>query len=1506
MKQRFTRSLAVAALAVGLLLPAQRAEAVPPVLDPAGTVANAGFNARPNNASPIYMNRNQILVRITGCEYSARVTNVSNPWTDLLCDDGSGTNPRHWIGSGMGFVENIVNEQLLAATADTSTFGGVAPYDHLDPVAEPMFRNYVDLVLKRILDADTLTPVDFDPATFRMVDHFNPSTTLPVGLTCTGAAAPTARDTNCDGVEGGWEFGPFSLLSLGCVALPVIGDVCVNTYLINVDPNQRKQFGAPGLYPLGTTYQTAGGDAVPALTWVNNIAAPLVSFDSYDPNNQATTSHLFIAGQAQYGKSFDAEILGCDGPILSAESGTAGDKMCNANSYRDDDDGLYVELALTNFKLGLLFEPPFTDSAYGTSAESLSVYGAGANHRHSQVRNIRDIPENGVAAATFPCPDGTAITVVDESSTDYDPACDLSRYLKATGEAMIPLVRVGASLRIVSTYNYFAPVDTGPQTTTGYSITLGLELQSLELDAQFQFAFFAGPYCTDAVRGQDYTGVFYDRTDNPNNCQIGVGYDTNTIADDMTYIVSEQFTETFPWLRAELSGRFNDLFDPATNPGWFLGPTQLFDVASTLADLNFDHPVAATSAQWVTDAIYLQAMLDTNVDSPDVLASMREASGVNAYGPFANGAGTGFANLRGDNAAEFWADPWGVMIPLNASLGIYFAQGHPDKREMVSCVTADAAYTGYKDGYGPNTADDPYVSRPLPRLDMNWSGSGANWPAVTNPTAAVLVGTNDNAEYDSMLLHLKIPNVNGSTPFTNPTDLAAAGRVVPAPDTTNRYNQPVETYAFGLALHQNVLSKLLYEAVIDGLLCLDFDAYTGKEELQRTVGDLLTTDLFGFFVPYLSDQYPGAQMALRIIPLLQNPQGRGYLKSAADYPSKVSQYIGGFTAGAYDAAAGVTNQNPIPRIMTGGINQYDALKRRFTGEIESLSIQDFWPDLSIVIPHLLAEFYVWDDSGGTPVRKRAFALDLGVNVGLNIDIIQDISRTAGTQAPTPLEAGGFPIARPTYAGTDFPIGCRDDLGPNFPYPCEITGVPSRWVLFLGGLLDPELNAVLVYDEMAFAITDFAGAVSYPGGLQNAGPDGGYGSYEAAISNLIGVLLSGELAAFAEIGIDLAALVNLPIVITVPYIGPSFVWNDSTSNVVPNGANNGAGAYGDGVECGEEGVVGVCHDPVINTTGGVDIARDVSDNDLNGFGDYLVVAAGIDLSYLTSNYLLRFIDSFLEPMGTELIDGLALGYEYCDGLDADDNPAVNLPCISETFNNTLLDLVGGLGGAPAAYGARQGFPRGYESPETIIKGVHKAHALETLIEFEGWHPSVPASQLTFSYRVNGGLWTPFVPASGARIPGLLEGRHVFEVRAKDPKGNVEYTPERIEFVVDSVAPRIAILGDRVQSGRANFSVDVRDAQSLPEDIRVSWRLNDGSWSEYSARKDVRFQAPVGQHTLQVRAMDEAGNVGLSTLTVAIEDGGFGCAVSTGTGTSGLLDLAVLLLLPALVVLRRRRA
>jgi hypothetical protein len=611
-------------------------------------------------------------------------------------------------------------------------------------------------------------------------------------------------------------------------------------------------------------------------------------------------------------------------------------------------------------------------------------------------------------------------------------------------------------------------------------------------------------------------------------------------------------------------------------------------------------------------------------------------------------------------------------------------------------------------------------------------------------------------------------------------------------------------------------------------------------------------------------------MAIRVLPLLASPASLKYNSPPQYNGEKLRQYI--FFDPTTWATSAVTN--PIPRIQTGGLNLYDPLKQRFLSAITTANLGPLWPDLSVIIPHLLVEFYVVDQTAGK-VYRRAFALDIGLNIGLNIDVVQDPGAVGGSTFMDPI-TGKYPqLARPAYTGTNFPIGCRTNG--TVAYNCEITGVPSRLVLFLGGIADPELNAILIYDEMASVITFSTGTTVGTGAFAFPNTT----AYVQAISNLIGLLLSGELSAFVEIGLDPAALLNVPLVITVPYIGPSFVVRRDATPVQTRSVGTPANVVVNSFEgCGQQGNA-ACGDPIFGTT---TVTRDISDGDLNGFGDYLIAAVNLDLSYFKADYLIRLIDSFLEP---------ALGGYDCAGATTD------VACVSEAFINPFSDLLSGFF-APSAEGF--GLPQGYISPETVIKGVRKAHALETIIEYEGWHPTVPQDQLTYSWRVDGGFWTPFVPATIARIPGLLEGTHVFEVKAKDPQGNVEYTPARIVFTVDSVAPRIRVLGDRVQSGTAHFMIDALDSQTLPEAIRVSYRVDGGEWSAYTAYKEIAVDLPPGHHTLEVRALDEAGNEGFSTLTFVVEKGGFGCTVG-GTEQPGLSLLLIILFLPALIRLRR---
>jgi signal transduction histidine kinase/DNA-binding response OmpR family regulator len=73
---------------------------------------------------------------------------------------------------------------------------------------------------------------------------------------------------------------------------------------------------------------------------------------------------------------------------------------------------------------------------------------------------------------------------------------------------------------------------------------------------------------------------------------------------------------------------------------------------------------------------------------------------------------------------------------------------------------------------------------------------------------------------------------------------------------------------------------------------------------------------------------------------------------------------------------------------------------------------------------------------------------------------------------------------------------------------------------------------------------------------------------------------------------------------------------------------------------------------------------------------------------------------------------------------------------------------------------------------------------TLIGWTGrdfWEET-PASQLTYSYRINQGEWSEFSPETSVVLTKLGSGKHVFEVRARDLDLNVETQPASVTFMV----------------------------------------------------------------------------------------------------------------------------
>jgi signal transduction histidine kinase/CheY-like chemotaxis protein/AraC-like DNA-binding protein len=73
---------------------------------------------------------------------------------------------------------------------------------------------------------------------------------------------------------------------------------------------------------------------------------------------------------------------------------------------------------------------------------------------------------------------------------------------------------------------------------------------------------------------------------------------------------------------------------------------------------------------------------------------------------------------------------------------------------------------------------------------------------------------------------------------------------------------------------------------------------------------------------------------------------------------------------------------------------------------------------------------------------------------------------------------------------------------------------------------------------------------------------------------------------------------------------------------------------------------------------------------------------------------------------------------------------------------------------------------------------------TYIEWKGidaWNET-PASELQFSYRLNGGEWSSYAKKNNLTLTNLKDGDFTFEVRARDMDFNIEPMPAKITFVV----------------------------------------------------------------------------------------------------------------------------
>src|SRR5205823_4469762 len=66
---------------------------------------------------------------------------------------------------------------------------------------------------------------------------------------------------------------------------------------------------------------------------------------------------------------------------------------------------------------------------------------------------------------------------------------------------------------------------------------------------------------------------------------------------------------------------------------------------------------------------------------------------------------------------------------------------------------------------------------------------------------------------------------------------------------------------------------------------------------------------------------------------------------------------------------------------------------------------------------------------------------------------------------------------------------------------------------------------------------------------------------------------------------------------------------------------------------------------------------------------------------------------------------------------------------------------------------------------------------TTLEFSGSDNQPPPNRLMFSWRLDGGEWSPFSLSTEALLRHLAPGAHTFEVKARDSAGNVDPAPAK---------------------------------------------------------------------------------------------------------------------------------
>ena len=156
-----------------------------------------------------------------------------------------------------------------------------------------------------------------------------------------------------------------------------------------------------------------------------------------------------------------------------------------------------------------------------------------------------------------------------------------------------------------------------------------------------------------------------------------------------------------------------------------------------------------------------------------------------------------------------------------------------------------------------------------------------------------------------------------------------------------------------------------------------------------------------------------------------------------------------------------------------------------------------------------------------------------------------------------------------------------------------------------------------------------------------------------------------------------------------------------------------------------------------------------------------------------------------------------------------------------------------------------------SPETIITSGPAGLTTSTSATLEF---NCNETICAFECSLDGAIWSSC--SSPANYSALVDGSHMFEVRATDAVGNVEVTPASYAWVIDTLPPDTLITSQPANPSNVSSAAFGFSCTKLICGFKC--KLDSGDWA--SCDSGVSFSSLAdGSHSFQVRAIDGLGNV-----------------------------------------------